>query len=71
MIEIILKNKLNKHKMDTLIQLLKSWNVEVELKETKIKKTNNDVPFSLSKGIWKEYDVDANLLRKQAWKINH
>ena len=25
--------------------------------------------FSLSAGIWKDYDIDASNLRKQAWKI--
>ena len=71
MIEIILKNKINKHKMDTLIQLLKSWNVEAEMKETKFSKRVSETQFSLAKGIWKDFDIDANQLRKQAWKTNH
>jgi len=70
MIEIILKSKINKHKKETLIQLLKSWNVEAELKETKVKRKATASKFSLSKGIWKDFDIDANQLRKQAWKTN-
>lgn len=71
MIEIILKSKINKHKIETLIQLLKSWNVEAEMKETKIEKKTKETKFSLAKGIWKDSDIDANQLRKQAWKTNH
>ena len=29
----------------------------------------DDSDFSLSAGIWKDYDIDAINLRKQAWKI--
>ncbi len=70
MIEIILKNKINKHKINTLIQLLKSWNVEAELKETKEIKRTTETKFSLTSGLWKDFEIDANQLRKQAWKLN-
>ncbi len=69
MIEIILKNKINKDKIDMLFRLLKSWNVDAELKDTKSIKKSKNVGFTLSKGIWKDFDVDANQLRKEAWNI--
>ena len=71
MVEIILKNKINKHKMNTLLQLLKSWNVDAEMKQTKISKRTSETKFTLSSGIWKDFDIDANQLRKAAWKLSH
>ena len=43
--------------MDTLIQLLKYWNVKAELKETRISKANKNVTFSLSVGIFKDAEL--------------
>lgn len=57
--------------METLTQLLKSWNIEAEMKETKVTKRSSDTNFSLSKGIWKDFDIDANQLRKKTWRLNH
>jgi hypothetical protein len=69
MIEIIFKNKINKHKMETLLELLKSWNVDAEVKESKENKRTTNSNFTLSKGMWKDFDIDANQLRKEAWKL--
>lgn len=69
MIEIIFKNKINKNKMETLLELLKSWNVDAEVKESKENKRTTNPNFTLSKGIWKDFDIDANQLRKEAWKL--
>lgn len=69
MIEIIFKNKINKHKMETLLELLKSWNIDAEIKESKENKRPTNSSFTLSKGMWKDFDVDANQLRKEAWKL--
>ena len=69
MIEIILKNKITKSKIEMLLKLLKSWNVDAEFVETKEIKQLKNKTFSLSKGIWKDAEVDANQLRKEAWAI--
>ena len=52
-----------------LLKLLKSWNVDAEFVETKEIKQLKNKTFSLSKGIWKDAEVDANQLRKEAWAI--
>jgi hypothetical protein len=70
MVEIMLKNKITKHRMETLTKLLKSWNIEAEMKETKVIKRTSETNFSLSKGIWKDFNIDANQLRNKAWKLN-
>ena len=55
--------------MDALLNFLKSWDIEAELKTSPtIEKKNSD--FSLSAGMWKDYTVDAKELRIQAWNRN-
>jgi len=69
MVELVLKNEIKKEKMDALLQFLKVWDIDIEIKNIPIPyKKNND--FSLSAGIWKDYDIDATELRKQAWGIS-
>ena len=70
MVELVLKSDVKKEKMEALLYFLKSWDIDVEIKNTHRSKTmenNNDL--SLSVGVWKDYDIDATELRKQAWKI--
>lgn len=67
--QLILKKDIEQTKMDALLYFLKSWNIEAELITSPIvakKKTG----FSLSAGIWKDYNIDANELRAQAWNRN-
>lgn len=71
MIELVLKNDIRKDKMDALLHFLRSWDIDIEVKNVpkeKTEKKNED--FSLSIGIWKDYDINATELRKQAWKIS-
>jgi hypothetical protein len=69
MIQLILKDNLEKSKIDALLNFLKSWNVDVELKVTRSETKRKRVSFSLSEGIWKDYQIDSNELRRQAWNI--
>lgn len=70
MVEIILKDDLEKGKIQALIRFLKSMNIDAELKEVKKKVVGKKGEFSLSAGIWKNYEINAANLRKQAWKRN-
>lgn len=65
--EIILKKNISKSKMDALLKFLKSWDIEAELKTKEVTASNVKSEFSLSAGIWKDYDIEANQLRKEAW----
>jgi len=68
MLELVFKNEIQQEKMDALLHFLRVWDIDIEIKKTpNANKTNND--FSLSAGLWKDYDIDATKLRKQAWKI--
>ncbi len=70
MTELILKNDLEKSKMDALLLFLKSWNIEAEVKRTKEKTAAKKQAFSLASGMWKDYNIEAAQLRKQAWNRN-
>ncbi len=70
MVEIILKNNVEKNKIDALLQFLKLWKIDAEIKKVSEPADKEKTPFSLSAGIWKDYKIDAAKLRKQAWKRN-
>ena len=54
--------------MDAVLYFLKVGDIDIEIKKTSnSNKSNSD--FTLSAGIWKDYDIDATKLRQQAWKI--
>jgi hypothetical protein len=62
---LILKKEIELTKMEALLNFIKSWNIEVELKTspTTSKKKSN---FTLSAGIWNKYNIDAKELGKQS-----
>ena len=68
MVELVLKNEIKKEKMDALLHFLRVWDINIEIKNMSDASKNNG-DFSLSAGIWKDYDIDATELRKRAWKI--
>lgn len=68
--ELILKTDISQSKMEALIQFLKSWDIEAEVKiNTEVAPKKNSA-FSLSAGLWKDNAIDANELRRQAWNRN-
>lgn len=67
--QIILKKDIDKAKIDALLNFLKTWNIEAELKTSSIK-AKEESEFSLSTGLWKDYNIDANELRSKAWNRN-
>ncbi len=70
MVEIILKSDIEERKIEALLQFLKSWNIDAELKRNAEPVVRKKSGFSLSAGIWKNYSIDAKELRKQAWNRN-
>ncbi len=67
--QLILKKDIEQSKMEALLNFLKSWNIDAELKTSSIT-TKKKSSFSLAAGIWKDYNIDANKLRTQAWNRN-
>lgn len=67
MTQLIFKNDLEQNKLEALLQFLKTWNIDAELKTSTRKTVNKKNDFSLASGIWKDYSIDANELRNNAW----
>jgi hypothetical protein len=70
MTELILKQDIDENKMKTLLDFLKSWGIDVELKTTISKTAKNTQEFSLSAGLWADYQINCPELREQAWSRN-
>ena len=68
--QLILKNDIPQSKMDALINFLKSWDIEAEVKTDAQITSKKKSDFTLTAGLWKDNAVDANELRKQAWTRN-
>lgn len=70
MTELVLKNRVSKQKLDSIIYLLKMMDIDAEIKNETKKKTIKKDPFAETFGMWADRDIDAKTLRKQAWRIN-
>ena len=68
MTQLIFKNDLEQNKIDALLQFLKSWNIEAELKTVYKKKATKNTTFSLASGIWKDNPITGEDLRNKSWK---
>ena len=68
MTQIILQNSIDNMQMSVLKGLFDSWNVNVIITEGK---KSEDKPFTQrfakTRGMWKDYDIDAKQLRRDAW----
>ena len=69
--QLILKNDVEQSKIDALLHFLRSWGIDAEVKTMTPKDVEKKNDFTLSAGIWKDYDMDAYELRKQAWNRNN
>ena len=68
--QLIIKKDISKSRMEALIYFLKSWDIETEVKTNIEVSTQKECEFSLSAGLWKDNNIDANELRKKAWGRN-
>jgi len=68
MTQITLKNSIDTMQMSVLMGLFNSWNVDVVIKDEK-KPENKPFAqrFARTRGMWKDYDIDAKQLRRDAW----
>ena len=70
MTELILKQDIDENKMKTLLDFLKSWGIEVELKTSISKTAKKTQKFSLAAGLWEDYHINSSELRNEAWNRN-
>jgi hypothetical protein len=68
MTELILKNEIDKKRLDSLLLFLKSWNVDVEVKASSDKDKKIYNPFSETCGIWEDYDINIKKIRQQSYE---
>ena len=68
MTQILLQDSIDNMQMNVLMGLFNSWNVGVVITdEKKSEKKSFSQLFSKTRGIWKDYDIDAKQLRRDAW----
>ena len=68
MTQILLKNGVDNMQMSVLMRLFDSWNVSVEITDEKeIESRSFSQRFARTRGMWKDYDIDAKQLRRDAW----
>jgi hypothetical protein len=69
MTQLIFKNGIDQSKMDVLLGLVKSWNIEPEVVATTPQKNKRkkNTPLTLSVGMWAGRDIDDKQLRERAW----
>jgi len=68
MTQILLKSRVDNIQMGVLMGLFDTWKVNVEI--TDDKKTENksfSKRFARTRGMWKDYDINAKQLRRDAW----
>ena len=66
--QITFQNSIDNAQMNVLMGLFNSWKLDVVITEEK--KTENKTitqRFARTRGIWKDYDIDAKQLRRDAW----
>jgi len=68
MTQILLQNSIDNMQMNVLMGLFNSWNVDVVIKDEKKSDTKTfSKRFARTRGMWKDYNIDAKQLRRDAW----
>jgi hypothetical protein len=73
MTQLILKTDIDQKKLDVLLGLLKTWDIDAEVQPSRpagpaAEKSGDDFPLTF--GLWEDRDIDASELRRQAWGID-
>ena len=65
---IILKKELSQSKLDALLSFLKGLGEDAEVKSKTVDKVIYDSSeFTLNTGVWKDYPITSEELRRNAW----
>jgi hypothetical protein len=71
MTELVLKNRVSRQKLDSIVYFLKMLNIDAEIKKMAYNKVVKKDPHAEVWGIWSDRNIDAETLRKQAWRIEN
>ena len=65
MTELILKDRVDRQKLNSIVIFLKSWGIEAEVKTITTPKIEVEKPFSQSFGMWANRDIDIKEIRQK------
>ena len=65
MTELILKNRIDRQRLNSIVTFLKAWGVDAEIKTTATSKIKVKEPFSQSFGMWADRDINIKTIRHQ------
>lgn len=69
MILLKLKGKVSDSRLQKVLDFLKSMKIDVEVADETIEDPEHrSKKLTLRAGLWKDHDIDATELRKNAWK---
>jgi hypothetical protein len=74
MTQLIFKTDIDSQKLEVLLDLLKTWNIDAEVQPSRAssgvaaEKASGEFPLTF--GLWEDRDLDARELRRQAWGID-
>ena len=71
MTELVLKSRVSRQKLDSIIYFLKMLNIDAEIKKNHRLNNIKKDPFDDTFGMWKDRDIDGQTLRKKAWGIQN
>ena len=72
MTQLIFKNDIDQNKIDILLSMIKSWEMEAEvlsLSKTHNNRSKRNSALTLSIGMWEGRDMNDKQLREMAWGI--
>lgn len=70
MTQFIFKSDIDQNKIDILLSMVKSWNMEVEvlpLSKAHKSRSRKNSALTLSVGMWEGRDINDKQLREKAW----
>ena len=65
MTELVLKGKISRKKIKSMVDFLNSWGIEVEIKDAPEEEQRSSVPFTESFGTWKGRDMNIKEIRQK------
>ena len=65
MTQLIFRDNIEGAKISTLLDFLKTWGIDVEVKHTPAETTSSHDVFADVRGMWADYDIDVKQIRKQ------
>ena len=66
MTELVLKGEIDQKKLDSIVNFLRSWDIDVEVKGASTKKRKQKAFFTESFGMWADRDINIKEIRQKS-----